>query len=449
MAGNGNTRIVGCSDRLDDKPEVAGWTPPSRADVETMPAPPVPSPKGWTQSDLWPRAAQENEPARALESVPAATVEPVSTPSPSGDAGSKLPPGIGADSTQAFVWEHSEDASQLLRTWLHESEESTSRAAILVLALGREVASELLRRLSLSEIEQVTTAVATIQSVAHDLQTQVIDDFRQRLQSGQIGVRGGLEAARDILEGATGPRQTVEILDRIATQVSSGFSVLANVAHDQIAPYISCEHPQTIALILSQLGPAQAAGILSQLPEQMQPDVAHRISTMQNVTPEIIKAIEESLEQSLRDILSGDLDVGGPKVVADMLNWTGASVERNVLNRLDEKDPDTAESVRNLMFTFDDIQMMMDKDIQRLLREVDDKDLATALKAASPKLKEKFKADMSDEAWESIRQEMEELGPMWRREVEEVQLRIVQQVRQLEEKGEATIVRGYVPDQFV
>ena len=225
--------------------------------------------------------------------------------------------------------------------------------------------------------------------------------------------------------------------------------MLKNVAPDQIAPFISNEHPQTIGLILSQLDPAQAAGILAQLPERMQADVAYRVATMENITPNVIKEIEESLEQSLRDILGGNQDVGGPEVVADILNLTGSSVEKNVLEQMDGQDPEVAESVRNLMFVFDDISKLTDREIQVLMREVDQKDLVVALKSASEELKEKILGNMSERVRTFITEEMEFQGPMRLSEVEEVQLRIVQQVRQLEEQGQITIVRGDSEDSFV
>ena len=181
----------------------------------------------------------------------------------------------------------------------------------------------------------------------------------------------------------------------------------------------------------------------------MQADVAYRVATMENITPNVIKEIEESLEQSLRDILGGNQDVGGPKVVADMLNLTGSSVEKNVLDQMDGQDPEVAESVRNLMFVFDDISKLTDREIQTLMREVDQKDLVVALKAAADELKEKILGNMSEHVRTFISEEMEFQGPMRLSEVEEVQLRIVQQVRQLEEQGQITIVRGDSEDSFV
>ena len=334
-----------------------------------------------------------------------------------------------------------------------EDEESElplmQKVAILFVALGEDVSGEVMKHLSDFEIEEITQSIAALKNIGTELMDQVLEEFEQSLLAGEWVSTGGVDFARTALERAVGPRKAQEILDRVSTRVTSGFYMLKNVAPDQIAPFISNEHPQTIGLILSQLDPAQAAGILAQLPERMQADVAYRVATMENITPNVIKEIEESLEQSLRDILGGNQDVGGPKVVADMLNLTGSSVEKNVLDQMDGQDPEVAEAVRNLMFVFDDISKLTDRKIQTLMREVDQKDLVVALKAATEELKEKILGNMSERVRTFITEEMEFQGPMRLSEVEEVQLRIVQQVRQLEEQGQITIVRGDSEDSFV
>jgi len=278
---------------------------------------------------------------------------------------------------------------------------------------------------------------------------RVLEEFEQHLLAGEWISQGGLDFARDVLERAVGPRKAQEILDRVNTRVSSGFYILKNVAPQQIAPFIGYEHPQTVALILSQLEPDQAAGILSHLPERVQSDVAYRIATMDNITPAVLHQIEESLENSLRDMLGGNQDVGGPKVVADILNLTGSSVEKNILDQMDATDPEVAEGVRNLMFVFNDLVKLTDREIQVILKEVEQKDLVIALKAAEDELKDKILGNMSERVRTFITEEMEFQGPMRLSEVEEVQLRIVQQVRQLEEQGQVQIARGDANEAFV
>ena len=324
-----------------------------------------------------------------------------------------------------------------------------TKVAILFVALGQETAGEVMKHLNDYEIEEITQAVAALKNVTVKMQDQVLEDFEQHLLAGEWVSQGGMDFARGALERAVGPRKAQEILDRVASTVSSGFYMLRNVAPEQIAPFISHEHPQTVALILSQLEAVQASGILAQLPERMQADVAYRIATMENITPAVLKEIEEALEASLRGILGGNQDVGGPKVVADILNLTGSSTEKNVLDQMDAQDPEVAEAVRNLMFTFADIKGLTDRELQILLREVDQKDLVTALKGSEDELKEKILGNMSERVRTFISEEMEFQAPMRLSEVEEVQLRIVQQVRQLEEQGQVTIVRGDSEDTFV
>ena len=323
------------------------------------------------------------------------------------------------------------------------------KVAMLFVALGGDISGEVMKHLTEYEIEEITQAIASLKNIGTDVMSQVLEEFENSLLAGEWVSTGGIDFARTALERAVGPRKAAEILDRVSTRVTSGFYMLRNVGPDQIAPFISNEHPQTIALILSQLDAVQAAGILAQLPERKQAEVAYRIATMDNITPNVIKQIEESLEQSLRDILGGNQDVGGPKVVADILNLTGSSVEKNVLDTMDGQDPEVAESVRNLMFVFNDITKLTDREIQILLREVDQKDLVVAMKAATEELKEKVLGNLSERVRTFITEEMEFQGPMRLSEVEEVQLRIVQQVRQLEEQGQVTIVRGDSEDSFV
>ena len=325
----------------------------------------------------------------------------------------------------------------------------TQKVAIVMVALGEEASGEVMKHLSDYEIEEITQAIAGLKNISVELMDQILEEYEQHLIAGEWVSQGGVDFARQALERAVGPRKAQEILDRISSQITSGFYILRNVPPDQIAPFISHEHPQSIALILSQLEPDQASGILAQLPERLQTDVAYRIATMENITPNVLTEIEESLEASLRDMLGGNQDVGGPKVVADMLNLTGSSVEKNVLDNMDAQDPEVSESVRNLMFVFDDIAKLTDNDIQTLMREVDQKDLVIALKSASDEMKEKVLGNMSERVRTFITEEMAFQPPMRLSEVEEVQLRIVQQVRQLEEQGQVAIMKGDSDDQFV
>jgi flagellar motor switch protein FliG len=365
--------------------------------------------------------------------------------------------------TQQMVRERPEDGAKLLRTILvGESEpegggaagdESAppvmQKVAILMVALGQETAAEMMKFLSDFEIEEITKAVVNLKNVTTQMQDRVLEEFRQHLEAGEWVSQGGMDFARNVLERAVGPRKAQEILERVSRSVSSGFYMLKNVAPEQVAPFIAHEHPQTIALILSQLDAARSGGILDQLPARLQADVSYRMATMESITPAVLKDIEEALEASLRDILGGNQDVGGPGVVADMLNMSGSSTEKNVLDQIDAQDPEISESIARLMFTFDDIVKLTDREMQVLLRVVDQKDLVIALKAAQEALKDKILGNLSEQTRQALTEEMEFIGPMRLSEVEEVQQRIVQQVRQLEENGEITIVRGDADDSFV
>ena len=247
-----------------------------------------------------------------------------------------------------------------------------------------------------------------------------------------------------------GPRKAQDLLNRVNSTTSSGFYMLRNVDPNQIIPFISKEHPQTIALILSQLEAAQAAGVLNGLPEELQADVSFRIAQMESISPQVLSELESSLADDLQSILSGQVtEIGGPKAVAEILNRTGRSTEKAVLERLDAQDPELAEDVRNQMFVFDDIANLTDREIQLILREVDSKDLATALKGANDEMKDRIFTNVSERVGTMMKEEMDFSGPVRMSDVEEVQLRVVQTVRQLEEAGQVTIVRGDSNDQFV
>jgi len=465
--------------------------PPTQQQVDALSSLPQRPPRGWKLD----AAGDERQAAASVtraeyqesgETPTEETAQEVQTPAPK-SAPSPAPPRpemrpgwIEEGSLPAIIWERPEDAAKMVRTILAgdqavqegggdmpvltgdqavqeggEDMPVLQKLAILFIGLGQELSGEVFKYLSDFEIEEIAQAISSLKNVQTETHNAVMENFKQHMQAGEWIAHGGIDYARQILERAVGPRKGAEIINRIISKVSSGFYMLKNVAPDQIAPFISHEHPQTIALILSQLDPTQAAGILSNLPQRMQADVAYRIATMENITPNVLKQIEESLEQSLRDILSDNQDVGGPKVVGDMLNMTGSSVEKNVLDQMDAQAPEVAEAVRNLMFVFEDIgKALTDRDLQKLLGELDKQDelrryLASSLKAAQKQIKDKLFGNMTEAMRQAVEQEMMELGSMRLADVEEAQLRVVQQVRLLEEKGEVTIVRGAVADGFV
>ncbi|MFC1526011.1 flagellar motor switch protein FliG [Candidatus Latescibacterota bacterium] len=413
---------------------------------------------------VWPTKEPEvpPKPPVAAEKDAQAQQAPAKTPVQPAPAMPRLPAGVEQDSTHAHVWANAPAAAAVVRGMIHGAHDvptegplagmsARQEVAALMAGLGVEVGGMVVRLLrDDGDIRWVAGAIAEEPEVKHSVAMHALEVLRQRLEAGDYLEKGGPELASELLGRAVGGYRARRMLQPGSEGEEGGFAILQNVAPEQVAPFISHEHPQTIAITLSQLNPAQASSILAQLPQRMQSDVAYRIATMENVTPAVLFEIEEALEASLQDILSGNnQDVGGPKVVADMLNMTGSSVEKNVLDHMDGRDPEVAEAVRNLMFTFADISKLTDRELQVLLQEVDQKHVAIALKAAEEELKDKVLGNMSERVRTSITEQMEHLGPMRLSEVEEIQLRIVQQVRQLEEQGELTIVRGDADDTFV
>ena len=316
--------------------------------------------------------------------------------------------------------------------------EAKQKVAILMIALGQEATAEVMKYLNDMEIEQIAESIAALDVVTTEQEDDVLEEFEQLLIAGKYVSQGGLDFARGALEKALGPRKAQGLLDRVTSTTTSGFYMLRNIDPNQIIPFLAKEHPQTIAIILSQLESTQAAGVLNGLSEEMQADVSFRIATMDNISPQVLRELEESLANDLQAILQGQItEIGGPGAVAE------------VLERLDAQDPELAEEVRNQMFVFDDIAKLTDREIQMILREVDSKDLAVALKGGSDEMKDRIFGNMSERVGTMIQEEMEFSGPVRMSDVEEVQLRVVQVVRQLEEAGQVTIVRGDTSDSFV
>jgi flagellar motor switch protein FliG len=407
---------------------------------------------------VWPTEKQVNSlpPIAWPQSQPPAKAQ--SEPKTKDAPGPQLPAGVAADSTHAFVHAHAREAAAVLRTLVSKEVEGDGPlagitgarlAAVFVIGVGQEIGARVLAQLQQDEVRPIAEGVVQLEEVGRDACLQALELVRRRIVEDDYLELGGEKYARDLLGRMMQPDRVDWMVESAQMPKVSGFEMLARMMPDQIAPFISHEHPQTVALILSQLKPAQAAGILANLPARMQSDVAYRITIMEDISTAVFARLEENLTRSLRCIALGTVAVGGPKVTADLLNLTGSSVEKNVLDQMDAQAPREAESVRNLMFTFGDIAKLTDREIQTLLRDVDQKDLVIALKAAQEDLKDKVLGNVSAEVRTFITQEMEFLGPMRLSEVEEVQLRIVQQVRQLEEQGQLTIVRGDADDIFV
>nr|MBN2276247.1 flagellar motor switch protein FliG [candidate division Zixibacteria bacterium] len=323
----------------------------------------------------------------------------------------------------------------------YEDLSNLQKAAIALVAFGTEVSSLVLKGLSESDVEKITVEIANLGDVPAEIEEKVIGECYQIFMARKYISQGGVDFAREILEKAVGAKKATEIMARLESSFrTSGFNLLKNIDSRQLVQFLQNEHPQTIALILSQLASHQAAGVLSELPSELQSEVALRIATMEKISPEILKDIESTLEGHFDTTNTGDLSSsGGAKTMAEILNLIESSAEKNILQSIEANNADLAAEIKNMMFVFDDIILLDDRSIQRLLKEVETKDLSIALKAASEEVRGKIYANVSERVAVMIKEEMEFMGPMRLSDVEAAQQRIVEAVRRLEEEGQIVI----------
>ena len=315
------------------------------------------------------------------------------------------------------------------------------KAAIIMVALGPEISAELMKGLSEQEVEALSKEIARLEGVTGDMREGVLKEFHTLGMAQQFISQGGLEFARELLEKTYGPIRAAEILAKITKSIrTSGFHLLTEIDANQLVNFIQKEHPQTIALILAHMDKLMAAKLLGALPQDLQFDVSQRIATMESITPDVLEQIEQVLTAEMKDLVGGDAsEVGGVKSLAELLNLTDRSTEKNVMGHLERENPELATEIKNLMFTFDDILLLDDRGMQRLLKEVDSKILSLALKNGSEEAKNKFLRNMSQRAAEMIAEEIQYMGPVKLRDIEDAQQKIVDSVRRLEDAGEVVI----------
>lgn len=291
------------------------------------------------------------------------------------------------------------------------------------------------------EIESLTLSLSSLGTISSELREMVVGEFNQLLIANRYVTSGGIEFARTLLEQALGPERALEVLNRLQSSLQEvPFEFLAKADPGQISSFIQDEHPQTIALILAHLDPQTAAIILSSLPQEVRTDVVMRIATMDRTPPEIVREVERVLQRKMVSIFSqGFTFAGGVKEVAEILNRIERNTEKAIMAELEESDPELADEIARLMFTFDDLVYVDDAGIQKAMREIDQKDLALALKAGNEEVKEKMLRNLSERAREMITEEMEFMGPVRMRQVEEAQQKIVGIIRRLEESGEIVV----------
>lgn len=318
-----------------------------------------------------------------------------------------------------------------------------TKAAILLASLGAEAASKIMGNLSEDEVEDLTLSLSSLDRVDSEVRTAILDEFYEMAVANRYVTHGGVEFARALLEKSFGPEHTMQILTRLQSSLQEvPFQFLNRADPGQVVSFIQEEHPQTISLILAHLNPATSAIILSSLPPDVQSDVVRRIAGMERTPPEVVREVERVLERKMAAVFSqGFTFAGGIKEVAEILNSIDRATEKAIMMQLEEKDPELAEEISRLMFTFDDIIYVDDSGIQKVLREIESKDLALALKATSEAVKDKILKNMSERARDMILEEIDFMGPQRLRNVEEAQQKVVAIIRRLEETGDL-IVQG-------
>ena len=318
------------------------------------------------------------------------------------------------------------------------------KAAILLISLGPDVSASVYKHLSEEEIEKLTLEISGVRKVDSKEKEEILEEFHNIAIAQDYITQGGIGYAKQVLEKALGAEQAAAIINRLTSSLQvRPFDFARKADPGQILNFIQNEHPQTIALILSYLEATQAGQILSELPQEMQADVARRIALMDSTSPEIINEVEQILERKLSATVTQDYtQTGGVEAVVDVLNGVDRATERTILDALEIQDPDLAEEIKKRMFVFEDIVTLDGRAIQRVIRESDNDDLKLALKVASEEVKEIVFRNMSKRMVDTFQEEMEYMGPVRLRDVEEAQSRIVAVIRRLEEAGEVVIARG-------
>ncbi len=325
-----------------------------------------------------------------------------------------------------------------------EDMSNQQKAAILFITLGPELSAPVFKHLSDDEIERITLEIASQKQVTPAQKAYVIGEFYQLAMAKDYLSSGGLEYAQDVLEKALGSEKAANILSRLTTSLQvRPFDFLRKTDPSQLLNFIQNEHPQTIALVMAYLDADQAAMILTALPADKQADVAKRIAEMDRTSPDVIREVERVLERKLSSLVTQDFTTaGGVKAIVEILNRVDRTSEKAIIETLEVDNPELTEEIKKLMFVFEDIVMIDDRSIQRILRDVDNKDLSLSLKATPKEVADKVFKNMSTRAADMLREEIEFMGPVKIRDVEEAQQRIVNVIRNLEDKGEIVVARG-------
>jgi flagellar motor switch protein FliG len=326
------------------------------------------------------------------------------------------------------------------------------KAAILMVVLGEATSAELLKQLDEDEVQQIGREIARIISITSEQSEAVLEEFYSMSMAHDYVLKGGMDYARKILISAFGPEQAKKMLDRLVKALgveSANFDSLQKADPQQLAKFIHNEHPQTIALILSHLNPSQAAGLIVSLPPDLRADVALRMANLEQISPEIIAKIANIIGSKLKSL--GEISresYGGVRAVSEMFNRLDSGTSKEVLDSIEQTDPNLVETIRHLMFVFEDLLLLGPEAVKEVLSRVDRKILTVALKGTSDQLKSHFLGAMSQRGAEMMREDMDSLGPIKIKEVETAQQQIIAVVRQLENDGTISL-KGTVGDQYV
>ncbi len=320
----------------------------------------------------------------------------------------------------------------------------TQKAAILLIALGPEKSATIFKHLKEEEIEELTLEIANTRSVTPQVKEEIINEFYEVCLAQQYIAEGGINYAKELLEKALGAEKAMDVIGRLTASLQvKPFEFVRKTDPSQLLNFIQDEHPQTIALILSYLSPAQSAMVLSSLSPDRQADVVKRIAMMDRTSPDVIKEVERILESKLSNLVNQDYSiVGGVDAVVDILNTVDRGTEKHIMETLEIEEPEMADEIRKKMFVFEDILLLDDRAIQRVLRDVDNGDLAMALKGANEEVQNAIFNNMSKRLAVMIREDMEFMGPVRMKDVEEAQQKIVNVIRKLEDSAEIVISRG-------
>ena len=318
------------------------------------------------------------------------------------------------------------------------------KAAVLLIALGPERSSQIFKHLKDDEIEQLTLEIANTKSVPSDLKESVLDEFYEVCLAQQYISEGGIAYAKELLDKALGEERARDVIGRLTASLQvRPFEFVRKTDASQLLNFIQDEHPQTIALILSYLPSAQAASVVSALAPEKQADVARRIATMDRTSPDVIKEVEKVLEKKLASLVNQDYTiVGGVDAIVSILNTVDRSTEKHIMETLEIEDPELADEIRRKMFVFEDILVLDNRSIQTVLREVDNNELAIALKNANEDVQRVIFDNLSSRLATMIKEDMEFMGPVRLKDVEDAQQKIVNIIRKLEDSGEIVISRG-------